>query len=87
MTSSNIILYTTEDGKAKVELQAINETVWLTQEQIAKLFDRERSVITKHISNIFAENELDEKSNVQNMHIPNSDKPVKLYSLDLGCVV
>ena len=83
MTSSNIILYITEDGKAKVELRTINETVWLNQEQIAKLFDRERSVITKHISNIFLENELDEKSNVQNMHIPNSDKPVKLYSLDL----
>jgi hypothetical protein len=59
------------------------ETVWLTQAQIAKLFGRDRSVITKHIYKIFTEGELDEKSNVQNMHIPNSDKPVALYSLDV----
>ena len=47
------------------------------------LFGRERSVITKHIKNIFAENELNENSNVQNLHIANSDKPVKFYNLDV----
>ena len=53
------------------------ETVWLMQDQIALLFGSERSVITKHLGNIFENGELDEKSNVQKMHIPNSDKPVK----------
>lgn len=44
---------------------------------------RERTAISKHINNVFKENELDEKSNVQKMHIANSDKPVKVYSLDV----
>ena len=78
-----IILYTTTDGKANIKLYAENGTVWLTQSQIAELFARERSVITKHINNILSEHELDEKSNVQIMHIANSDKPVKLYNLDM----
>ena len=60
-----------------------DETVWLSTEQMAKLFDRDRTVITKHINNIFKESELDEKSNVQKMHFPNSDKPVILYNLDV----
>ena len=47
------------------------------------MFGRERSVITKHINNIFAESELEEKSNVQKMHIATSDKPVAFYSLDV----
>ena len=60
-----------------------NETVWLTQAQISELFEKDRSVITKHINNLFAENELEEKSNVHILHIANSDKPVKSYSLDV----
>ena len=59
------------------------ETVWLTQAQMSELFQRERTVITKHINNVFKENELDEKSNVHFLHIANSDKPVKFYSLDV----
>jgi hypothetical protein len=60
-----------------------NETIWLTQEQLSQLFDRERSVITKHIANVFREGELEEKSNVQILHISDSDKPVKFYNLDV----
>ena len=60
-----------------------NETVWLTQAQMAELFQRERTVITKHINNVFKEKELEEKSNVHFLHIANSDKPVKYYSLDV----
>lgn len=60
-----------------------NETIWLTQEQMSQLFDRERSVITKHIGNVFGERELEEKSNVQILHIASSDKPVKFYNLDV----
>ena len=59
------------------------ETVWLTQAQMSELFQRERTVITKHINNVFKENELHEKSNVHFLHIENSDKPVKFYSLDV----
>lgn len=50
---------------------------------MTKLFERDRTVITKHINNIFKEGELAEKSNVQNMHLANSDKPVKSYNLDV----
>ena len=53
----------------------------MRQEQIAEIFGKNRTVITKHINNIFKEEEVDEKSNVQKMHIANSDKPVKFYAL------
>jgi hypothetical protein len=50
---------------------------------IRTLFDKDRSVITKHIGNIFSDGELEQKSNVQNLHIANSDKSVKFYNLDV----
>lgn len=75
--ATNILIYQTEDGVTKIETRLENETVWLTQAQMAELFQKDRSVITKHIANVFAEGELDEKSNVQILHIANSDKPVK----------
>jgi hypothetical protein len=65
MIKSNLILYQTQDGLTKLEVTLDNETAWLTQAQMADLFQRDRSVITKHISNIFGEGELSEKSNVQ----------------------
>ena len=79
--TSEIIIY--DAGQARVEVRLDQETVWLTQEQMAQLFGRERSVITKHVRNVFAEGELDEKSNVQNLHIAGSDKPVRFYNLDV----
>jgi hypothetical protein len=81
--NSEIIIYQSTDGKARIDVRMQGETLWLTQAQMAELFGRERSVITKHIRNIFAEGELDEKSNVQKMHFPNSDKSVALYTLDV----
>ena len=80
---NNFILYTTPEGEVKLTVLLENETIWLTQEQMSQLFDRERSVITKHIGNVFSEGELEEKSNVQNLHIGGSDKPVKFYNLDV----
>ena len=77
-----IILYQ-PDQTIKLEVYLENETVWLTQAQMSELFQRERTVITKHINNVFKENELDEKSNVQFLHIAFSDKPIKAYSLDV----
>lgn len=78
---NQIAIYQSESGAVDVRLDG--DTVWLTQEQMTQLFGRERSVITKHIRNVFKEGELEEKSNVQNLHIPRSDKPVRLYNLDV----
>ena len=80
---SDFILFKTEDEKISVDVRFEDETVWLTQEQMAALFERDRTVIVKHIGNIFSEGELDEKSNVQFLHIANSDKPVKFYNLNV----
>jgi prophage maintenance system killer protein len=77
----DILLYRAKGGIA-LEVRVQGDTVWLTQPQMAKLFGRERSVVTKHVNNVFAEGELDRKSNVQNLHIASSDKPLALYSLD-----
>ena len=58
---NEVLLYTTPNGKVKVEIYLQNETIWLTQQKIADLFDVDRSVITKHIGNIFKEGELNEE--------------------------
>ena len=81
--NNEIIIYQTDDGTTKIDVRMEDETVWLTQAQMSELFGRDRSVITKHINNIFEEGELEENSNVQNLHIANSDKPVKVYNLDV----
>ena len=78
---NEIIIF--ENQNVKLEVNMKDETVWLTQEQMARLFDRNIGVISRHIKNIFAENELDMESNLQKMQIPNSDKPVSFYSLDV----
>lgn len=78
-----ILVYEAPDGGVRVDVRLDRETVWLTQQQMSELFGRERSVITKHIRNAFAEGELVEESNVQNLHIAGSDKPVRFYNLDL----
>jgi hypothetical protein len=76
-----VVLYQAK-GRIALDVRIERDTVWLTQTQMAKLFGRERSVVTKHVNNVFAEGELDRNSNVQNMHIASSDKPVAFYSLD-----
>jgi hypothetical protein len=83
MTNSEIILYQTEDGQTKIDVRLEEESVWLSQKEMSVLFQKERSVITKHINNVFKEGELDEKSNVQILHISSSDRPVKYYNLDV----
>ncbi len=79
----DFIFYTTNDGAVKIGVMVQKEGVWLTQQRIADLFGRDRSVISKHLRNIFDSGELDEKSNVQKMHIAHSTKPVTLYNLDV----
>ncbi len=58
MTQSNIIMYTTEDGVTKIEVAFDHDTVWLSIDQMAELFQRDKSVIGKHVRNIFKEGEL-----------------------------
>jgi hypothetical protein len=81
--NSEIIIYQAADGLTKIEVRLDGETVWLSQAQIARLFGRDRSVITKHIRNIFAEGKIDEKSNAQILYVANSGKPVMFYNLDV----
>ena len=80
---SEIIIYQTADHQTSLEVRFDGNTVWLAQSQISELFERDRTVITKHINNVFKEGELIEESNVQKMHIANSDKPITLYNLDV----
>ncbi len=77
---SQIVIFEPADG-GHVTVRLEGDSLWLTQDQIADLFKRERSVITKHLRNIFKEGELVEESNVQILHIAGSDKPVKFYNL------
>ena len=62
MPNSNILMYTTEDGLTKIEATFENDTVWLSIDQMAGLFQRDRSVIGKHVRNIFKEGELNKES-------------------------
>jgi len=67
--AKQFLIYTAPNGAVRVDVLVQGESVWLTQEQLAQLFGRERSVISKHLRNIFKESELVEASNVQNLHI------------------
>ena len=80
---NKIIIYQTKNGALELRGDIKKETIWATQAQIAKVFNVERSVITKHINNLLKDREIEVKGNVQKMHIANSDKPVTFYSLDI----
>jgi len=79
---SQIEIYQATDGRAEIQVRFEEETIWLTQAHMVELFGRDQSVISRHIRNAFKEGEIKEKSNMQKMHIANSDKPVALYDLD-----
>jgi prophage maintenance system killer protein len=80
---SDLVLYRSKDGTVQMDVQLVRETIWLSQAQICKLFERDQSVISRHVRNVFKEGELTQKSNMQKMHISGSDKPVVFYSLDV----
>ena len=82
-TEKSVVIYRSNDGTIQLEVQLVDDNVWLTQAQMTELFQKDRTVVTRHINNVFKENEVDEKSNVHFLHIPFSDKPVKYYSLDV----
>ena len=88
MDSNNqIIIYQTEDGQTQIDVRLDNETVWLTQKQIAELFGTKRPAITKHLKNIYASEELDEGSTCSILeHMGNEGKQAystKYYNLDV----
>lgn len=83
---ARLIIYRTEDGQAKLEVKMDGETVWLTQDQMAELFDKGRSTIAEHILNVFNEKELDEKAVCREFRRTGSDGKeylVKHYNLDV----
>ena len=82
---NDIVIY--EDGNVELNIEFNDGTVWLRQNEIAELFDKDRTVVTRHINNILRDEEVDRESNVQKMHIANSDKPVSFYSLDIVLAV
>ena len=79
---NEIVIFTSEDGQVSLDVQMEDETVWLSQAQMVELFERDQSVLSRHISNSFKE-EVDKESNMHFLHIANSDKPVAFYSLDV----
>ncbi|MDE4454014.1 virulence protein RhuM/Fic/DOC family protein [Psychrobacter sp. DAB_AL62B] len=78
-----IEIYQSADGQAQVDVRFEQETVWLSQAQMTEIFGRDQSVISRHIANAINDEEVSEKSNMQKMHIANSDRPVVLYDLDV----
>ena len=68
MEENKIIIYQTEDGQTQIDVRLENETVWLTQQQMAELFDKDRTVIGRHIRNIYKEEELEQDITCANLH-------------------
>ena len=81
--ATEIMLFETKDNEIKLTVPVENDTVWLTQAQMTELFQVDRTVITRHVNNVFKEKELVRESNVQKIHIANSDRPVQFYSLEV----
>ena len=82
-----LAVFQTNSGAIEVRTDAKNATVWLTQADLSAIFEKDQSVISRHIKSIFKDGELEDKSNMQKMHIANSDKPVTFYSLDIVLAV
>ncbi|MCF6300843.1 MAG: virulence RhuM family protein [Proteobacteria bacterium] len=80
---NQIEIYQTKDGHIQVEVHFEQDTVWLSQAQIVDLFGRDQSVVSRHIRNAIDDGEVSEKSNMQKMHIANSDRPVAFYDLEV----
>jgi len=82
---NQVVIY--NNGEIDLKVSVAKDTIWLTQKDLVRLFEKDQSVISRHIRNIFKDKEVDEKSNMQKMHIANSDKPVTFYSLDIVLAV
>ena len=83
MAEKELVLFESADKSVSLSVPFENDTVWLNQNQMIELFQRDQSVISRHIKNVFQEQEVDEKSNMHFLHNAFSDKPVAYYSLDV----
>ncbi len=81
--SSDVCIYQGENWEILLRDDVSHNTIWASQSQISEIFSIDQSVVSRHIKNIFKDWEVDEKSNMQKMHIANSDKPVVFYNLDI----
>ena len=81
--NKKIQIFQSGDGSVQLDVSLQDDTVWLAQAQMMELFERDQSVISRHINKVFKEGELERESNMQKMHITQSDKPVAFYSLDV----
>lgn len=82
-TLGDVVLYESSDARIHLDVRLEHGTAWLTQAQMVSLFQRDQSVVSRHIRNVFAEGELEREGNLQKMHIPSAHKPTELYSLDV----
>ncbi len=84
MEENKIVIYQTEDGQTQIDVRLENETVWLTQAQMAELFQKDQSVVARHINNLFKEGELQKDSNMHFLHNTQYKyRPTTIYSLDV----
>ena len=81
--NDKIVIYQTVDGQTSIEVKLENETVWLSANQMAALFDRDEKTIRKHINNVFSEGELEKKNNTHFLRVDGVKQPVAFYSLDV----
>lgn len=81
--SSSLVIYESKDGAIQLYVKLENETVWLSANQMASLFDRDEKTIRKHVNNVFNENELAKENNTQKMRVDGVKQPVAfLYDED-----
>ena len=83
MKKNEIVLFETEDNEVKLEVPVNGETVWLSANQMAALFDRDEKTIRKHINNVFSENEVTKDNNTQKMRVDGVKQLVPYYTLDV----
>lgn len=81
--NNNIIIYESTDGKVKLDVNLDNDTVWLTANQIAKMFNRDEKSIRKHINNVFQDGELEKENNTHFLRVDGVKQHVAFYNLDV----
>lgn len=81
--NDKIVIYRTADGQASIDVKLEDETVWLSANQMANLFDRDEKTIRKHINNVFSEGELEKENNTHFLRVDGVKQPVAFYSLDV----
>jgi hypothetical protein len=84
---SEILIYQNTEGNIKVDVRLEEETVWLTQTQIAKLFGKGRSTITEHLANVFKEGELDEKVVCRDFRLTTSQGAIEGKTQEKQCEI